>query len=196
LAGVVGLLILSAFAPPARARILIPMDLSQTDHLKAYGIAYWVLTQGHTLEWLLNYRGGSFLLEDDPEVVREARIRGVSAEVIDEAGVDAIHAEIEGSNMDAILLEKAPRVAIYIPPGFVPWDDAVTLAFSYAEIPYTAIWDEEVLRGSWIRWTGFTSTRFHLGGKFCRRSERGWYRIKAGEAQAASVQKVTRGKGR
>jgi hypothetical protein len=147
LAGMVALFFLSAFAPPARARILIPMDLSQTDHLKAYGIAYWVLTQGHTLEWLLNYRGGSFLLEDDPEVVREAGIRGVSAEVIDEAAVDAIHAEIENSNMDSILLEKAPRVAIYIPPGFVPWDDAVTLAFTYAEIPYTAIWDEEVLRG-------------------------------------------------
>jgi hypothetical protein len=147
LAGLAAVVLLGAFASPARARILIPMDLSQTDHLKAYGIAYWVLTQGTTLEWLLNYRGGSFLLEDDSEVVREARIRGVSVELIDEAAVDAIHAEIEGSNMDAILLEKPPRVAIYIPPGFVPWDDAVTLAFTYAEIPFTAIWDEEVLRG-------------------------------------------------
>ena len=134
-------------AVPASARILIPMDLTQTDHLRAYGIAYWILTRGQTVEWLLNYRGGSFMLDDDPEILAEARIRGVLVEEIDEGTVNAIHAEIDGSNMESILLEKAPRVAIYIPPGFVPWDDAVTLAFAYAQIPYTAIWDEEVLRG-------------------------------------------------
>ncbi|HET9235131.1 MAG TPA: asparagine synthetase B, partial [Candidatus Eisenbacteria bacterium] len=141
------LLILIMGAVPASARILIPMDLTQTDHLRAYGIAYWILTRGQTVEWLLNYRGGSFLLEDDPEILAEARIRGVLVEEIDEGAASAIQAEIEGSNMESILLEKAPRVAIYIPPGFVPWDDAVTLAFAYAQIPYTAIWDEEVLRG-------------------------------------------------
>src|SRR5262245_55902163 len=134
-------------ARAASARILIPMDLTQTDHLKAYGIAYWVLTRGETVEWLLNYRGGSFLIEDDDQVLRETRLRGVLAETIDEGAVNAIHAELDNNNMDAILLEKAPRVAIYIPPGYVPWDDAVTLAFTYAQIPYTAIWDEEVLRG-------------------------------------------------
>jgi hypothetical protein len=134
-------------AVPASARILIPMDLTQTDHLKAYGIAYWVLTRGETVEWLLNYRGGSFLIADDAEVLKETRLRGVLADDIDEAAVDAIHTEIEGGNMESVLLEKAPRVAIYIPPGYVPWDDAVTLAFTYAQIPFTAIWDEEVLRG-------------------------------------------------
>lgn len=141
------LLFLVVSAVPASARILIPMDLTQTDHLRAYGIAYWILTRGQTVEWLLNYRGGSFLLEDDPEILAEARIRGVLVEELDEGTANAIHAEIDGSNMESILLEKAPRVAIYIPPGFVPWDDAVTLAFAYAQIPYTSIWDEEVLRG-------------------------------------------------
>jgi hypothetical protein len=141
------LLLFLGGARAASARILIPMDLTQTDHLKAYGIAYWVLTRGETVEWLLNYRGGSFLLEDDDGVLRETRLRGVLAEQIDESAVNAIHAEIDNNNMDSVLLEKAPRVAIYIPPGYVPWDDAVTLAFAYAQIPYTAIWDEEVLRG-------------------------------------------------
>ena len=147
-AGLLGILLfLIVGAAPASARILVPMDLTQTDHLRAYGMAYWILTRGQTVEWLLNYRGGSFLLEDDPEILAEARIRGVLVEDLDEGAASAVHAEIEASNMESILLEKAPRVAIYIPPGFVPWDDAVTLAFAYAQIPYTAIWDEEVLRG-------------------------------------------------
>jgi hypothetical protein len=132
----------------AGARILVPMDLKQTDHLKAYGLAYWVLDQGQNMEWLLNYRGGSFFMDEDPAIIREARIRGVSFQTISEAEVNAIYEEIEQANMDVVLLEKAPRVAIYIPPGTVPWDDAVTLAFTYADIPYTSIWDEDVLRGN------------------------------------------------
>lgn len=123
------------------------MDLSQTDHLKAYGLAYWVLAQGQSMEWLLNYRGGAFLMDESPETVREARIRGVLVQTISESQVTDILAEIEENNMDAIRLETAPRVAIYIPPGFVPWDDAVTMAFTYADIPFTPIWDEEVVRG-------------------------------------------------
>jgi hypothetical protein len=132
---------------PAAAKLFVPMDLTQTDHLKAYGLAYWVLARGENLEWLLNYRGGSFFMEDDPVVVREAKIRGVLIHQIGDAEVTAIYAEIEETNCEVMLLETAPRVAIYIPPGFVPWDDAVTLAFTYADIPFTAIWDEEVLRG-------------------------------------------------
>ena len=98
-------LIFAGGARAASARILIPMDLTQTDHLKAYGIAYWVLTRGETVEWLLNYRGGSFLIDDDDQVLRETRLRGVLAETIDESAVDAIHAEVEGNNMDSVLLE-------------------------------------------------------------------------------------------
>ncbi len=136
------------FNVPAFAqRILIPMDLKQTDHLKAYGIAYWALTKNIDVEWLLNYRGGSFLL-DAPELVgNECRIRGVSYE--EETGAQAaqILSEIsaDNTNMDDVHLEKAPKIAVYVPPNFVPWDDAVTLALEYAEIPYDKIWDDGVL---------------------------------------------------
>lgn len=146
LAGLTLLLLLAA-ALPAGAWLLVPMDLTQSNHLKAYGLAYWVLQHGENVEWLLNYRGGSFLMSDSPDIGREARIRGVSAETIDDGAVTAIYQEIEGANMEVVLLEKAPRVAVYIPPNFVPWDDAVTLALTYAEIPFTQIWDEQVLNG-------------------------------------------------
>jgi len=144
----VGVLFLAAGAVgEASGRVLVAMDLKQTDHLKAYGLVYWELNRGINVEWLLNYRGGSFIMEETPELVREARIRGVSYEILDEGPITDIYAELEQANIVLIMLEKAPRVAIYIPPGFVPWDDAVTLAFAYAEIPYTAIWDVEVLSG-------------------------------------------------
>ena len=134
-------------AVPVEARLFVPMDLKQTDHLKAYGLAYWTLSRGQTMEWLLNYRGGSFFIDESPDVIREAKIRGVLIQSISEAEVAAIYEQIEESNMEVVLLETPPRVAIYIPPGFVPWDDAVTLAFTHADIPYTPIWDLEVLRG-------------------------------------------------
>jgi hypothetical protein len=123
------------------------MDLGQADHLKAYGLAYWVLARGERVEWLLNYRGGSFLLPDGGSVERQARILGVRVEPVDEGGVTAIYNQIEAANMEVVLLETAPRVAIYAPPGFEPWDDAVTLALTYAEIEYTTIYDDEVLGG-------------------------------------------------
>ena len=128
-------------------KVLIPMDKAQTDHLKAYGIAYWVLQQNVTVEWLLNYRGGSFLIDDDATIERECRIRGVSYEVIADAQAQDILAQIADPevNMEMVLLEKAPKIAVYAPPAFQPWDDAVTLALTYAEIPYTRVWDEEVL---------------------------------------------------
>ena len=123
------------------------MDDAQTDHLRAYGLIYWALERGLHGEWLLNYRGGSFLLPDDRRGGGEAVIRGVSIQSIDEASVARIMAEIADNNMESVTLEKAPRVAVYIPPNTPPWDDAVTLALEYAEIPYTKLWDEEVLRG-------------------------------------------------
>ncbi len=137
-----------AGAGPARAgKILVPMDLGQKNHLKAYGLAYWSLTQGMNVEWLLNYRGGSFLLEDLDFLRRRAAVLGVGVEDLGGADEARIRRTIEEENMEAVLLEKAPRVAIYTPPGKQPWDDAVTLALVYAEIPYETIWDEDVLSG-------------------------------------------------
>jgi hypothetical protein len=139
---------LVAAAPSlALAKLLVPMDDKQTDHLKAYGLTFWVLQQGQKGEWLLNYRGGSFLLADTPETEREANIRGVSFEQIGGAQESQIRAEIADNNMEAVALEKAPKVAVYIPPNTPPWDDAVTLALDYAQIPYSRLWDEEVMKG-------------------------------------------------
>jgi hypothetical protein len=129
------------------AEVLIPMDNAQTDHLKAYGIAYWELTQGARVDWLLNYRGGSFLCEVAPGLEERCLLRGVRYEAVDAAGVAAIHATIEQENMELIRLEKVPKVAIYTPPTKEPWDDAVTLALTYADIPYSTVWDAEVLAG-------------------------------------------------
>ena len=141
------LLALALLGSPLHAKTLIPMDESQTDHLRAYGLTYWALQQGMKSEWLLNYRGGSFLLPDDVSLLREAAIRGVSLENVGGADEASIRATIADSNMEAVALEKAPRVAVYIPPNAPPWDDAVTLALEYADIEYARVWDEEVLRG-------------------------------------------------
>jgi hypothetical protein len=135
-------------AAPARAQqLLVPMDDAQTQHLKAYGLTYWVLEQRLTAEWLLNYRAGAFLLPDRPEVRREAALRGVLTEPVGPAEIAQIGRTIEQSNMERVILEKAPRIAVYTPDNSNPWDDAVTLALDYAEIPYDQIWDAEVLLG-------------------------------------------------
>ncbi len=127
--------------------LFIPMDLTQSDHLKAYGIAYWALERGITVDWLLNYRAGSFMMRYDESLIRQCRIRGVSFETVDGPAFTEIYSTIEENNMEVILLEKAPSIAVYTPPNKQPWDDAVTLALTYAEIPYETMWDEEVLRG-------------------------------------------------
>ena len=137
----------AALPSTARAGLLVPMDEKQTDHLKAYGLAYWTLVRGDRIEWLLNYRGGSFLVPEDAAIAREANVRGVAFEPMAGAAEAAMRAEIADNNMESVALEKAPRVAVYIPPNTPPWDDAVTLALEYADIPYTKLWDEEVLRG-------------------------------------------------
>ncbi len=128
-------------------KILIPMDLEQTDHLKAYGVVYGLIDQGINIEWLLNYRGGSFLLPSSQKAADLCRIRGVKFGEISGAQAAGIYAEIEENNMEVVLLEKAPKIAIYTPSNREPWDDAVTLALTYAEVPYETIWDREVLGG-------------------------------------------------
>jgi len=128
--------------------ILLPMDeTTQQNHLKAYGITYWAIDKSYKVSWLLNYRGGSFLMPDAPEIRKECQIRGVNFEVFADAEMNVILAEIASpsQNMEAVALEKAPKIAVYTPPGKHPWDDAVTLVLTYAEIPFTPIYDEEVL---------------------------------------------------
>ncbi|QAA83290.1 asparagine synthetase B [Aequorivita sp. H23M31] len=119
----------------------------QKEHLKAYGITYWVLEKQLKVKWLLNYRGGSFLMPDSPEIQRECQIRGVSFEVLSDSKTEQILTDISSpsKNMDAVVLEKAPKIAVYSPKSNLPWDDAVTMVLTYAEIPYTVIYDEEVL---------------------------------------------------
>ncbi|MBI4417571.1 MAG: asparagine synthetase B [Ignavibacteriales bacterium] len=133
----------------AQSKLLIPMDGAQTDHLKSYGVAFWLLEHGGTVDWLLNYRGGSFMMDYSDVLARECRVRGVAFESIDASAAMRVYADVqrEDNNMDVVRLEKAPKIAVYVPPQFKPWDDAVTLALEYAEIPYTKVWDEEVLSG-------------------------------------------------
>ena len=128
--------------------ILIPMDAEgQKNHLKAYGITYWTLNKQQNVKWLLNYRGGSFLMPHIDAIEKECRIRGVSYELISDSEAEAILLEISSpsKNMDAVILEKAPKIAVYSPSGKQPWDDAVTMVLTYAEIPYETIYDTEVL---------------------------------------------------
>lgn len=130
-------------------RVLIPMDPEQKNHLKAYGVAFWVLKQDLDVDWLLNYRDGSFMLPYTDAIEKECRIRGVSHEVISEAEVGLILNEIAKSdvNMELVKLHKAPKIAVYSPKTKQPWDDAVTMVLTYAEIPYETVFDDEVLTG-------------------------------------------------
>jgi len=133
--------------------ILIPMDAEgQKNHLKAYGVTYWTLEKQLKVKWLLNYRGGSFLVPDTKDLQRECQIRGVSFEVISNAKAEEILELISSpsQNMEAVVLEKAPKIAVYTPNGKLPWDDAVTMVLTYAEIPYETIYDEEVLNDALI----------------------------------------------
>lgn len=128
--------------------ILLPMDdTTQKNHLKAYGITYWALDKQYKASWLLNYRGGSFLLPDVAEIRKECQIRGVSFEILSDGEADQILTEISSpsQNMETVVLEKAPKIAVYSPPGKQPWDDAVTMVLTYAEIPFKVVYDEEVL---------------------------------------------------
>ena len=132
------------------ASILIPMDEDQKNHLKAYGITFWTLQKGLETDWLLNYRGGSFLMKYSQAIESECKIRGVSYEVIADAKVNTLLNEITDPsvNMEMVKLEKPPKVAVYSPKNKLPWDDAVTMVLTYAEIPYEILYDDEVLKGN------------------------------------------------
>src|SRR5210317_1527876 len=161
--------------------LLIPMDETQKDHLKSYGIAFWVLEKDIEVKWLLNYRGGSFLMENHPEIENECVIRGVSFETIADAQASAILNEISEPdvNQDAVSMNKAPKIAVYSPPNKQPWDDAVTLVLTYAEIDYDIIYDEEIANGKlkdydWLHLHHEDFTGQH--GKFWRAYQHSpWY---------------------
>jgi hypothetical protein len=125
------------------------MDLKQTDHLKAYGITFSALTHGMKADWLLNYRGGSFMIDYTDKIAVECRVEGVAFDIISSSEAVNIYAEVqdESNNMDVVRLEKAPKIAVYVPPGFQPWDDAVTLVLEYANVPYDKVWNDEILNG-------------------------------------------------
>ena len=129
--------------PLLASRLLIPMDDGQANHLKAYGMAYWVLEQGLEVEWLLNYRGGSFLIPSAPSISGECTIRGVDFEPMADVQVQRMLQGIADPevNQQRVKLEVAPRVAVYSPKSKLPWDDAVTLVLTYAEIPYDIVYD-------------------------------------------------------
>jgi hypothetical protein len=165
-------LIVAAVPSLHAQRLLVPMDDGQTNHLKAYGLTYGAIKAGLQAEWLLNYRGGSFLLPDAPELRRRAALDGISTEPMSDAQLVALRREMAGGNMESVPLEKAPRIAVYTPPDAQPWDDAVTLALKYAGIEFTPIYDEQVEQGDLTKYDwlhlhheDFTGqfNKFHLG---------------------------------
>ena len=133
----------------AQSKVLIYMDLKQTDHLKAYGITFNELKLGNKADWLLNYRGGSFMLDYSSTLASKCRLKGVAFKELSTTEAVKIYSFVqsEEQNMEVVRLEKAPEIAVYVPPNFQPWDDAVTLAMEYAEVPYTKVWIEEILKG-------------------------------------------------
>jgi hypothetical protein len=165
----------------------------QKNHLKAYGMTYWTLDQQLKVNWLLNYRGGSFLLPDSESIQRECQIRGVSFEILSDAKTDEILNLIASpsQNMEAVILEKAPRIAVYSPKGNLPWDDAVTMVLAYAEIPYDVIYDEEVLNDALILydWLHLHHEDFTgQYGKFYRAyKSAAWYIEEKKEAEALAT---------
>ncbi len=132
-----------------QTKILIPMDLEQSDHLKAYGITFNALKDNLTADWLLNYRGGSFLIDYSEKLSLQCRVKGVNFEQISTQQAAEIYAFVqsEEQNMEVVRLETAPKIAVYVPPTYQPWDDAVTMVLEYAEVEYNKLWIEEILRG-------------------------------------------------
>lgn len=175
--------------------LLIPMDESQSNHLKAYGIAHWVLENQISAQWLLNYRGGSFLIQYDKAIETECVIRNVSYEILADAKVTGILNDIarEDVNMDALKLEKAPKIAVYSPKDKLPWDDAVTMVLTYAEIPYTVIYDEEIVNGelSQYDWLHLHHEDFtgQYGKFYAAYKNMGWYtsQVRNAEAEAKKL---------
>jgi hypothetical protein len=171
--------------------ILIPMDEAQSEHLKAYGVAYWMLQQGQHVDWLLNYRGGSFLAPGSARVVQELTIRGVTFREISATEAARIVSEVESesSNTAMVRLETAPRIAVYAPDQTLPWDDAVLLALSYAEVEYDMIYDDEVMAGDlanydWVHLHHEDFTGQY--GKFIQYQNAPWYQEQQRQAEAAA----------
>jgi hypothetical protein len=175
--------------------LLIQMDDSQKNHLKAYVISFWVLNQNVEVEWLLNYRGGSFLIKHLQPIENECVIRGVSYEIIANAQAIGIKQEIANPevNMDVVKLEKPPKIAVYSPKSKLPWDDAVTLVLTYAEIPYDVVYDEEIINGQlplydWLHLhhEDFTG---QYGKFYSMYKNAAWYReqVRASEEMAAKL---------
>lgn len=185
----------------AQSKILILMDMSQTDHLKAYGITFNAIKEGKKADWLLNYKGGSFLIDYSENVKKLCLLKGVTCSVIsaEEAALIYSQVQAEDVNMDVVHLEKAPRIAVYVPPGFKPWDDAVTLALEYAEIPYEKIWVEEILRGGLEKydWLHLHHEDFtgQYGKFYASYANAQWYvdqqRIYEAEAKKLGIKKVS-----
>ncbi len=172
--------------------ILIPMDDSQSNHLKAYGIAFWVLQHDMQAHWLLNYRGGSFMMPYHSHIETECVVRGVSYQVIANVQADQILTEISGEdvNMDALKLEKAPKIAVYSPKDKLPWDDAVTLVLTYAEIPYDIIYDEEIVKGELAKydWLHLHHEDFtgQYGKFYAAYQNMAWYRSQVYNAEKSA----------
>lgn len=151
-----------------QSKLLIYMDLQQTDHLKAYGLTFNALKDGYTGDWLLNYRGGSFMFDYSDQLALRCRLKGVSFSQLSNEEAVQLYAFVqsEEQNMDVVRLEKAPNIAVYVPPGFQPWDDAVMLALDYAEVKYDKIWVEEILRGDLEKYDWLHSHHEDFTGQF------------------------------
>jgi len=175
------LLVGSGISPPSAAqKLLVPMDDTQTDHLKAYGAIYGALNAGQKVDWLLNHRGGSFLTPATTAVTQELRTRGVTFQKVSGAAASKILAQVksDGSNKAVVPLEKAPKIAVYAPSGAVPWDDAVRLALNYADVPHDIIYDDAVLNGELDQydWLHLHHEDFTgQFGKFIRYRNQPWY---------------------
>jgi hypothetical protein len=173
--------------------LLLPMDASQKNHLKAYGLAYWTLGKGVEVNWLLNYRGGSFMTDYRKEIETECMIRGISYEVISDAESMSILEEIARPdvNMDAVKLEVPPKIAVYSPKSKMPWDDAVTMVLTYAEIPYTVIYDDEILYGDMPKydWLHLHHEDFtgQYGKFYASYFNMPWYKAQVSEYEATAA---------
>ena len=174
-------------------KILIPMDETQTNHLKAYGIAYYIIENGQTADWLLNYRGGSFMTDFSNDIAAQCRIRNVSFKQISDGEANAILTEISRNdvNMERVPLEKAPKIAVYAPKTYKPWDDAVMLVLTYAEIPYTVVYDEEILSGDLHKYDWLHVHHEDFTGQYGRfygaYKNAAWYKNQVRELEALAV---------
>jgi hypothetical protein len=188
------LLFLFTISSAAQAmQILIPMDESQKNHLKSYGIAFWLLKQKQEVQWLLNYNGGSFMFQYSQEAERECKVRGVSYETISDAAGNAIITQIQdpAANLNAVKLLNAPKIAVYSPKTKQPWDDAVTLVLTYAEIPYDVIFDDEVLSGKILEydWLHLHHEDFtgQYGKFYSSYASAPWYQAEVAESEAMAA---------